>query len=67
MSLGIDNNVAFCVFGLYDATIIVSVSFEDISSLTPIISTVNGSKSANFFSSCPIAVCIIPLTPHPFL
>ena len=26
VSLGIDNNVAFCVFGLYEPTIIVSVS-----------------------------------------
>ena len=67
VSLGIDNKFAFCVFGLYDATIIVSVSSESRSVLTPNTNTFISFKSFFVFSSWPTTVASIPLSPPPFL
>ena len=67
-SLGIDSNTASCLFGSYEATIIVSVkSTPAWSVLTPIINTWNSPKLFLVFSSCPTTVASIPLSPPPFL
>ena len=66
VSLGIEIIDAVWFFGLYEQTIIVSVSFVSISSLIPSKRTFIGSKFSISSGDRPKTVISAPLIPPPF-